>query len=76
MSEADPLPPTAEIVVDKLKLNRGSLTRQELITKTDRCESAVNEALNVLENRGRITRTRKSDNLRVTTLDLEGCPDA
>ena len=74
MSEANSLSPTAGEVRTLLKYE-APLTRQEILAETDRCESAVDAALTTLENRGYVDRARKSDNLRQTIVDFEGCPD-
>ena len=71
----DPLSPTAETIFILLK-HEAPLTRQEILARTDRCESAIDAALNTLENRGYVHRARKSDDLRRTTVDFRGNTDS
>ena len=73
MSESR-LTPTAEIVLRTLE-HEGPLTRQELLARSDRCESAIDAALDDLEKRDRIDRARKSDNLREIVLDFRDDTD-
>ena len=73
MSEADPLPPTAETVLTLLEYE-GPLTRQELIATTDRSETAVDEALVTLEKRGYLSRDANPRDLRQVVLEIR--PDA
>jgi len=69
MSETDVPSPTTEIVLKILEYE-GPLTRKELLAETYRCETAVDQALNDLEKRGRVSRNRKPGNARQIVLEI------
>jgi uncharacterized membrane protein len=60
----DRLPPSCRYVLDVLERADGELTRQELLDETELPERTLDEALERLENQGKIDKTRDNSDLR------------
>jgi DNA-binding MarR family transcriptional regulator len=67
--DVDDLPPSAKYVLDVVE-RAGPIRRQELLEETSLAEPTLDRALTTLQNEGFILRTRKSTDLRQTTIKL------
>jgi len=67
---SDDLPPSARYVLQALDEAGGELSRGELIDELCHRERTITEALDTLENRGYILRTRDSTDLRQVSVVL------
>jgi len=61
---SDDLPPSARYVLQALDNAGGELPRGDLVDELCHRERTITEALDTLENRGYIVRTRDSEDLR------------
>jgi uncharacterized membrane protein len=68
---ASNLPPSCKYVLSTLEDHGPTLTRQELLAQTNLPERTLQDALDTLENRNLILRSRKTDDL--TQVECELC---
>jgi len=69
----DDLPPSARYVLDALAdAADGTLSRRELNDELCHRERTIDDALNILETRGYISRSRKDEDLRQIVVELAG----
>jgi len=69
-SMPDDLPPSCRCILQALRYHGPELSRQALLEETGLPERTLDEALDRLENCGRIRRARKSGDLRQTVAEL------
>lgn len=71
----DDLPPSARYVHHVLE-EHGELTRQDLLEVTGLPERTLQDALDHLENRNSIHKSRKSDDLTQVVCEYRGSPNS
>ena len=69
MTDHEPYLPPSALYVEDVVERLGPITRQEILEETGIPERTLDDALDRLENCGRVHRTRKSDNLRQTVAE-------
>jgi transcription initiation factor IIE alpha subunit len=71
----DDLPPSARYVLHILE-EHGELTRQDLLEETGLPERTLQDALERLDNRNSIHKSRKSDDLTQVVCEYRGSPNS